>query len=193
MIPSVMQILQKIAGESMRLFLFVLCALALLVVLFLFIPQEAGISYEQNQKKKVLRVHFRILGIPFSFRIPLDKKPEKPAQKAEEKAIDEKKPFTVKRFIAFVKSLGQVYRERMKDVRALFGELRKMVSCKELTFTIDYGTKNPALTGVLNGAVWTAGSLLLKTTDALFGIEKMQLHVHPDFTKEFLCLHFLLY
>jgi len=174
----------------MLFFWCILGILLLLAVLVLCLPAEAGIVFHQNQKVQNLTIHVRLLGLPLSFAIPLLKDEKKPKKEKEQEKKEKKEALTPRRFITLVKQLGQAYRESKADLRDIISELRHRVTCKELSCTIDYGAKNPALTGMLNGAIWTAGTLLLKITDSLIGVKEMHLHVHPDFTKELICLHF---
>jgi len=178
----------------MAVLLTVLGILLIFVLLLLFLPAEAGVRLYWGQQEKKLTVHARIFYIPLSFTIPLEKAEEKSKQKKkkskETPSEAEKERMTPKRFIALVKSLHRAYQESKQELFALLGFLRKALTCKELTCRIEYGTSNPATTGMLNGAVWTAGTLLLRLLDSAIGVQKMGLHVYPDFTKEFLCLKF---
>ena len=165
----------------------ILGGLLLLFLLLLLTPTLLGVDYLYEDKKQKLKIRFRVLGIPFFFRIPLDKKQEK--KKTEEKPKEEKKPLTPKGFIDFVKSLYDGYKEIKEDLFTLLPDIRKKVACQEAYLTLHYGTKNPATTGILNGAVWTASSLIMKVIDETLGAEKKTLDVRPDFQKVCMCLH----
>ncbi len=165
----------------------ILGGLLLLFLLLLLTPTLVGVDYLYEDKKQKLKIRFRLLGIPFSFRIPLDKKQEK--KKSKEKPKEEKKPLTPKGFVDFVKSLYDGYREIKGELLELLPDIRKKIACKEAYLTVRFGTKNPATTGMLNGAVWAASSLILKLIDEALGAEKKTLDVRPDFQKAYMCLH----
>lgn len=171
----------------MLLLAVVLGGLLLLFLLLLLTPTLVGVDYLYEGKKQKLKIRFRLLGIPFSFRIPLDKKQEK--KKRKEKPEEEKKPLTPKGFVEFVKNLYDGYQEIKKDLFEILPDVRKKVACKEAYLTVRFGTKNPAITGILNGAVWTASSLILKLIDEALGAEKKTLDVQPDFQRVCMCLH----
>ncbi len=168
----------------------ILGGVVLLLVLLLFVPTLLGVDYLHNNGVQKLRIRCRLLGIPFSIWIPLEKKPKKKSDK-KQMAVEkqEKKSLTPKKFITFSKELYRGYCEVREDFHALLGELKKRFSCHELYFTIFYGTKNPATTGILNGAVWTAGSLLMKIADTSLGVRKKTLKVQPDFTQACMEIH----
>ncbi len=164
----------------------VLAIVLLLVLLLLFTPTLVGVDYLQNDKKQKLKIRLRLLGISFFIPILPDKE-----KKEKKKTENENKPkLTPKRFIAFSKQLYAAYREIQEDFNALLSEVKKRFSCREVHFAVEYGTNNPAATGILNGAVWTASTLLLKLLDSMLGVEKKHLEVHPVFTKPCMSVHF---
>lgn len=167
-------------------FIIILIILKVLIVLLMFVPTLLGVDYLQEESVRKLRIRMRLLGISFSIPISLDKKNEKPKKKDSEN----KKTMTPKRFIAFSKRLYAAYREIEVDFKELFSELKKRFSCREISLSLQYGTKNPATTGILNGAVWTASSLILKVLDSILGVTKKKLDIQPVFTKPCMCLHF---
>ena len=164
----------------------ILGGILLLILILLFAPTEIGLDYLMEHKKKVFRIRVRILGIPFSFKIPTKK--DKPKLK-EGKEDKEKKSLTPKKFISFSKSLYHGYLELEDECKALIREIKQRFACQEVFFVIRYGTKNPARTGILNGAIWTAGTLVLKVLDSVLGIKKKTLEVYPDFNRAFMCIH----
>ncbi len=157
----------------------------LLLFLLIFAPTDIGVDYLYESKLQRLRIRLRVLGISFSIKVPLEKK----EKKTEQESSKQKKQLTPKNFIAFSKSLYHTYLEIEDECKALILEIKEQFACRELYFVIRYGTVNPARTGILNGAVWTAGSLLLKVLDSVLGIEKKTLEVYPDFNRAFMCLH----
>jgi len=177
----------------MLILLIILGVLAVACFSLLFFKITAGIVYEYNRGRDQLLIKLKILGLPLAFRIPLhteSKKPKKEKKAKEDKGDKEKKPMTPGRFIALAKSVCRSFKETKQEMAEIIRELRRMVTCPELSLSVQYGARNPALTGILNGAVWTAGTLLLKVADAAIGVTKKELIVKPDFTKEFMCLHF---
>lgn len=159
----------------------------LLLLLLFFLPTELGIDYLLENKEQVLRVRIKLFGIPFSVKVPLKKDKKKSASK--EQVTKEDKPLTPKGFIAFSKSLYHAYQKVEDDSKALLRELKRNFKCKEIYFTIRYGTHNPARTGILNGAIWTAGTLVLNVLDSALGVGKKTLAVYPDFNRAFMRIH----
>lgn len=162
----------------------VLCGILLLLLLLLFAPTYVGVDYLLEHGISVMRIRVRVLGIPFSFRLPLKRKKKNKSEKGKE----EKKAMTPKELIAFSKSLHQAYTEVKEDCRTLLCHIKRRFACHELYFAIHYGTGNPAGTGMLNGAIWTAGTMILSVLDNLLGIHKKTLNVYPDFNRSFLSL-----
>ena len=161
----------------------------LLILLLLLTPLDVGADILHEAGQSSCKLHFRILGIPIVIKVPLAKE-EKKAEKAADKEVKKaEKEFTPKRFIAFSKSLYRLYDEMKPDVKSLLAELREKVTCREIYFTIRYGTVNPARTGLLNGAIWTAGTLILRVLDSVLGVQKKTLEVYPDFQRAFMRIH----
>lgn len=166
----------------------VLAIVLLFVLCLLFTPTLVGVDYLQNDTIKKLKIRLRLLGVSFFIPISLEKgKQKKKPKKGENEA---KSKLTPKRFIAFSKQLYAAYREVEADFKSLLSEIKKRFSCHEVHFAVEYGTKNPATTGILNGAVWAASSLVLKVLDSTLGVRKKHLEVHPVFTKPCMCVHF---
>lgn len=170
----------------MLLLFSILGGLLLLVLLLLYTATLLGVDYLFENKHQCLKIRVRLLGISFSFTIPLEKK-EKASEKSDAK--DEKKSMTPKEYIAFSKNLYQVYRELEEECKEVLRDIKRLASCREIYFTIHYGMKNPAVTGMLNGAIWTASTLILKILDSAVGCLKKTLNVYPDFKQECMCIH----
>lgn len=162
----------------------VLGGLLLLFLLLLFTPTLVGVDYLYQDKKQKVTIRFRLLGLPFSFRIPLDKK-----KKGKEKPKEEAKSLTPKEYIEIVKNLYDGYQAVKDDFYKLLSDIKQKLACREAYLTVRYGTKNPAVTGMLNGAIWTASSLIFKVIDETVGAEKKTLDVCPDFQNVCMCLH----
>lgn len=167
----------------MLLLAVILVLLLLLFLLLLFTPTLLGVDYLYENKKQKLKIRARLLGIPFYFTVPLDKKKKKQKPEAE------KKPLTPKKFIEFAKNLHEGYQEVKDEIRKLLSDIKQGFGCKDVYCTVHYGTKNPATTGMLNGAIWAASSLLLKVIDEAVGAKKKTLEVYPDFQNACMCLH----
>ncbi len=167
----------------MLLLVAVLGGLLLLLLLLLFIPTRVDADYLYNEKKQKFRIRLRLLGLPFSFDAPSGKK-----KKGKEKS-KEKKILTPKEYIEYAKNLYEGYQAVKDDFCKVLSEIKQKLACRDAYLTVHYGTKNPAVTGMLNGAVWTASSLLLKIIDEAFGAEKKTLDVRPDFQNVCMCLH----
>ncbi len=164
----------------------VLGGILLLILILLFLPTEIGLDYLMEHKEQVFRIRVRVLGIPFSFKIPTKKDKSKLKEGKDEK---EGKSLTPKKFISFSKSLYHGYLEIEDECKALIREIKKRFACQEVFFVIRYGTTNPARTGILNGAIWTAGTLILKVLDSVLGVKKKTMEVYPDFNRAFMCIH----
>ncbi len=160
----------------------ILGGVLLLLLLLLFVPTLVGIDYLWDQKNQDLRLRFRVLAIRFSVRISLDKK-------KEEKKQEKEKKLSPKKFIAFAKELYSAYQSVEEDCKDVLREIKARFTCREVYFTIRYGTSNPAKTGILNGAVWTAGTLILKVLDMALGVSKKTLNVYPEFNRSCMCIH----
>lgn len=167
----------------------VLGALLFLLLLLLLLPLTVGVDWQYEDKKQICKLRLRLLGIPITVRMPLDKEEKKAEQAAEKDIKKAEKTLTPKRFVALAKNLHRLYGEAQPEVKNLLTELRKRVACNEIFFIIRYGTVNPARTGLLNGAVWTGGTLILRVLDAALGVRKKTLEVYPDFQRAFMCLH----
>ncbi len=165
----------------MLLLFSILGGIVLLALLLLFTGTLLGVDYLYDNKVHKLKLRVRLLYIPFSVNIPLAKK--------EDGKKKEKKPLKPKEYIALAKDLYRAYGDVEEEWKELLWDLKRLASCRELSFTVNYGTKNPALTGILNGAVWTASSLILKILDSTFGCLKKELNVYPDFQQECVCIH----
>lgn len=163
----------------------VLGGILLFLLLLLFAPTYVGVDYLLERGISVLKIRLRVLGIPFSFCVPLErKKKEKPSERTEEK----KEPMTPKGFIAFSKKLYHAYVEIEQECKTLLVNIKKRFACHEISFVVRYGTGNPARTGMLNGAIWTAGASILSILDRTIGVKNKTLNVYPDFQRAFLCL-----
>ena len=160
----------------------ILGGILLLLLLLLFVPTLVGIDYLWDQKNQDLRLRFRVLGIHFSVKIPLDKK-------KEDKKQGEEKKLSPKKFITFAKELYSAYRSVEDDCKGVLREIKARFTCREVYFTIRYGTTNPARTGILNGAVWTAGTLVLKVIDSILDVSQKTLNVYPEFNRSCMCIH----
>ncbi len=171
----------KIAGEAMIWILFVLAFLLLLCLLFIFVPVHVTCTYTLCEKKQFLKLCIKFLGIPIPLRISLNQDAKKDKKKKEEKP---KQKFGIKRFIAFSKELYAAYQMVKDEFKELLLKLKQDTECKAISFTVHYGTENPALTGILNGAAWTAGTLILKVLDSMLGVPQKKLHIYPNFQKE---------
>ena len=165
----------------MLLLFSILGGLILLALLLMFTATLLGVDYLYDNKVHKLKLRVRLLYIPFSVNIPLVKKTD--GKKEEKKAL---KP---KEYIELSKKLYHAYGEVEEEWKELLWDLKRLASCRELSFSVHYGTKNPALTGILNGAVWTASSLILKIVDSTLGCLKKELNVYPDFQQECVCIH----
>ena len=163
----------------------ILGGILLLLLLLLFLPTFVGVDYLLEHGISVLRIRIRVLGIPFSFRVPLDRKKKQKPEKEREK---KKEPMTPQRLIDFSKSLYRAYHDVKEDCKTLLSHIKKRFACHELYFAIHYGTGNPAGTGMLNGAIWTAGTMILSVLDNALGVYKKTLNVYPDFNRSFLSL-----
>ncbi len=170
----------------MLLLFSILGGLALLALLLLFIPTVLGVDYLLENKEQALKIRCRLLGIPFSFRVPLERQEEPKTQDAEK---EEKKSLSPKKYIAYGKELYRAYREVEEEFRAVFRQIKERFACKELYFTVHYGTNNPVTTGMLNAGIWTASTLILKVLDSALGVQKKTLKVYPDFQKACMCIH----
>ncbi|MBR5235946.1 MAG: DUF2953 domain-containing protein [Clostridia bacterium] len=160
----------------------ILAGILIFLLLLMFVPTLVGVDYMWKQKTQNLRIRFRVLGIRFSVKVPLNKKKEQKGEKKDKK-------LTPQKFIAFSKELYRAYRAVEDDCKELLHELKTQFTCREIYFTIRYGTANPAKTGILNGAVWTAGTLLLKVLDTALNVSEKTLNVYPEFNRSCMCIH----
>ena len=168
----------------MLLLLSIVLGMILFFGLLLFVPMSLGIDFLREGESQKVRIRARIFGIPFSFSVPLDRQKKKNAREEKKNAS-----LTPKNFIKFAKDLYHGYCEAEHEFKDLLREIKEKVGCNEIYFSIHYGTKNPALTGMLNPAIWTAGTLLLKVIESLIGVQKKTLNVYPDFKEVHMCLH----
>ncbi|MBQ9915311.1 MAG: DUF2953 domain-containing protein [Clostridia bacterium] len=165
----------------MLLLFSILGGIVLLLLLLLFTGTLLGLDYLYDNKVHQIKIRVRLLYIPVSVNIPLAKK--------ENGKQEEKKPLKPKEYIALAKDIYRAYGEMENEWKELLWDLKRLASCRELAFSVHYGTKNPALTGILNGAVWTASSLILKILDNTLGCLKKELNVYPDFQQECVSIH----
>ncbi len=155
--------------------------LLLFLLLVLFTPTLIGVDYLYKEKKQKLRIRFRLLGVPFSVPVSLGKKQNKPEK--------EKKTLSPKEYIDLAKKIYGGYQEAKDEIKKLLSDVKHSFGGKEIALKVHYGTKNPAVTGMLNGAVWAASSLLLKILDEIVGAEKKTLDIQPDFQNVCMNLH----
>lgn len=156
--------------------------LLLFLFLIFFTPTLIGVDYLYKNKTQKLRIRFRLMGIPFSVPVPLGKKKHKKPEK-------EKQTLSPKEYIDLAKKIYGGYQEAKDEIKKLLSDINQSFGGKEIAFIVHYGTKNPAVTGMLNGAVWTASSLLLKIIDETIGTEKKTLDIRPDFQNVCMNLH----
>ncbi|MBE7036570.1 MAG: DUF2953 domain-containing protein [Ruminococcaceae bacterium] len=174
----------------MLLFYAILGGIVVLLLLLLFVPTTVGAEYVLEHKVETIKIRLRVLGIPFTFRIS-----PKEDEKSVEKLLkvyesEDKESMTLKKFISFSKTLYQAFLEVKDECKELLHDIKERFTCEEVYFVIRYGTRNPATTGILNGAIWSAGSLVLAALNMTLGIKKKTLQVYPDFTRAYLNIHF---
>lgn len=159
--------------------LFTLLFLLILLCLLLFVPMQFGLYYLKTTNKKKVLLYLSLFGILIP--IPIHTKRDKIDAKERKKKTKEKREFSFHTFKESVKNLKDIYTVSKKELLELLSYVREHLSCKELDFRIAFGFDNAATTGITTGAVWTTGTLLLKTIDSLIGIEKKHMDVYPDF------------
>ncbi len=167
----------------------VLGGIALLLILLLLVPLEAGADYRLENKVQTLRIRIRILGIPISVKVPIQKDEKKLARETKQEVKEAERHLTPKAFIKFSKELYHAYQETEDEWKAILRKIRARLICKEIYFTIRYGTTNPARTGLLNGAIWTAGTMILKILDSALNVSQKTLEVYPEFNRTCMCIH----
>lgn len=167
----------------------VLGGIALLLILLLLVPLEVGADYSLDNKIQTLRIRIRVLGIPISVKVPIQKDEKKLVRETKQEAKEAERYLTPKTFISFSKDLYHAYRETEDEWKAILRNIRARFVCKEISFTIRYGTTNPARTGLLNGAIWTAGSMILKILDSALNVSQKKLEVYPEFNRTCMCIH----
>lgn len=154
------------------------------LLLLLFVPAKISILYHLQEGQQKAKMKLRILYVPLSFDIPLEKdKTEGDIKKETEKR---KSP---KEFIAFSKRLYYTFQEVKGECKDLFSEIRSKLVCSDVSFALRYGTGNPATTGMLNGAIWSASSAIVKLFDTTFTVANKSLTVEPVFDRACLAIH----
>lgn len=153
--------------------------------LILFVPMRFGVRYEKTAAANKFHIYVSVFGI--LIRIPIHNKKDASAKKRHTKAPEPAENETVLSFDTFKKRI-EVFREvaeRQKDdLKSMLSYVRKHLSCNEIDFNICFGLDDAAKTGIATGAVWTSGTLLLKTIDTFIGIKKIGMHVYPDFNQK---------
>ena len=172
----------------MGIFFISLAAIFLFVVGLLLFPLQFGVHYLKTATKEKFYIYVSLFGI--LIRIPIHtKRDEKKAEKRKKKKEKtQKKPIPKEKsewswetFSEKTTCFCEICRESKHQLLSMLSYVRRHLSCKETDFRIAFGTGNAASTGIANGAVWTAGTTLLKAIDSLIGIKKIHMDVTPDF------------
>ena len=159
-----------------------LIILAILIILagaFVVIPLEFGLEIDKTANSTKIYLCFKVFKIPF--RIRLNDKEDK---KREKKQPKRKEKFSFRAFLDNVETLKEVYRDSKVEIRHMLSYAREHLSINRVDFRIHFGFDNAATTGISTGAVWGAGSFILKVIDEIIGIKKINMQVDPDFNNK---------
>ena len=138
----------------------------------------------KTTNKKSFHIYVSVFGILLRIPIPSTRKKSKQSKYAKKTEHSCEHPFTFEFFRDNVEKLGEVVRLSGQELKNILSYVRKHLSCKEIDFRIAHGTGDAAQTGIVTGAVWTSGTMLLKLIDTLIGIRKIHMDVFPDFNRK---------
>lgn len=163
------------------IFLLISVGLLLLIGTFMIVPLQFGLHYIKTASKKKFYIYGSLFGI--LIRIPIHtKRDENVNNKIKKKnAVTKESSLSFDTFRENVDAFCDVVKVGKNELTDMLSYVRKHLSCKEMDFRIAFGLDDAAKTGITTGAVWTSGTLLLKTVDSLIGIKKIHMDVFPDF------------
>ncbi len=161
--------------------LLILICLILLLGVFAITPMQFGLHYIKTTSKKKFYIYGSLFGI--IIRIPIHtKRDEKVSKKTKKKIfLPKESSLSFDTFQKNVDTYCDIVKVSKKELLDMLSYVRSHLSCKEMDFRIAFGLDDAAKTGITTGAVWTSGTLLLKTIDSLIGIRKINMDVFPDF------------
>lgn len=181
--------------------LIVLVIIALIIFALVFPFTTITVHYKDMQLDvKIKHLFFRKnLFLDFAKEKNTEQKKNKKTQ--EENNTDEKKGFDIKSKINDIKDriyssetgfnieevknvkneLTDAYSETFALIRKFLGKTRFKIHIPTLRVKLDYGTGNPANTGIIYGSVWGLVGVIYPLAAMYFHIAFPQLDITPDF------------
>lgn len=142
----------------------ILGVIFLIVILALFLKTNVYITY----KNEHLKIRFRngILRYTLKQKQKKEKPKEEPSRENISRRIDSgKKRLTDKTSFLWV----------------LLGEMRYRIEVKKVKIRVDFGTGDPADTGILYGAIWAAIGSVYQILNMYLVFDFPETEINPDF------------
>lgn len=152
--------------------LYILLGLLILFSWILYQPLLAEFSVSKETEKQEFLLKLRWGPIP----IRLANKQDKHKKKKNKK----EKPFTREKFSQYLR-IYQAIEDLLAEFLTYFSN--HALSVQNLSFRLVYGFENPALTGMMTGAVYGFYYNLLSLIDRTIKLESCETDIQPDFNK----------
>lgn len=196
-------------------FLIILLVLALIVCLIIVPFFTVEIRFKENVLHVKLSNWFfkKNLDIDFNPKDTLEPEPEPKAKekpKPETKDKEDKKSniitdkingyknriyskengFSIHELRAVKHELSQLISKILSIIKDFFGSVRYKIQIPSVYFNLEYGTGDPASTGMMYGSIWGIVGLLHPIMTRYFIVNYPSLSVVPDFTAKRFSLEF---
>ena len=150
---------------------------AAVLLVMLFAPLDAELSYHKDLYQQEEQLTLRYLGI----RIPLQKGGKKEKKEKKEKSEQEEKPDD-ESILARMRKFRSAYQMLREELLGLLRFLsKKAVRIRKFSFSLDFGLEDPALTGILSGIVYGVYYNLLALIDQNLRLDHAETKISPNF------------
>jgi len=152
--------------------LYILLGLLILFSWILYQPLLAEFSFSKDTEKQSFLLKLRWGPIPIRFENKQDKQKKKKEKK--------EKSFTREKFSQYLR-IYQAIEDTVAEFLHYFSNYA--LSVQTLSFRLIYGFENPAITGMMTGAVYGFYYNLLALIDRTIKLEACETDIQPDFNK----------
>ena len=154
--------------------LYVILGIIGLLAIIAFIPIRFGIRYEKKNVEEWLRIGF--------FKLELNKKEkkEKAIQKESDEVQNSEKP--KQSLTSKIKKGINIYNNNAEDIKGVVGYVaKKAIIFDDIDVNFEYGTDNPATTGILYGVINGIVYGILGVIANSIKVKKQNIIISPDF------------
>ncbi len=153
----------------------------LLIICFLLIPMPAETEYLWAAGENVFKV--KVWGVKIYTGNKKDKADESEPQAYKKDKSDKDAKMGFSEFMGGLSAFKKITKDMDDDINRLLKYLKNKLSCKMLTFKLDVGFEDAALTGIAAGAAYALVYGLASVVYNTVGIHKMDINVNPVFGK----------